>query len=77
MNTSIHGWSGLLALLAASSLAHAQTAPVVVRIDAAHPAQTIANFAASDAWSCQFVGLWPAAKKEAIAAAKKKGVKRW
>ncbi|RZK62073.1 MAG: xylanase, partial [Hymenobacter sp.] len=35
--------------------------------DAAHPAQTIANFAASDAWSCQFVGQWPAAKKEAIA----------
>jgi len=59
--------SGLLALLAASSLAHAQTASVVVRIDAAHPAQTVANFAASDAWACQFVGQWPAAKKEAIA----------
>jgi hypothetical protein len=29
--------------------------------------QTIDNFAASDAWSCQFVGNWPAAKKNAIA----------
>ncbi|WP_375436337.1 glycoside hydrolase [uncultured Hymenobacter sp.] len=38
-----------------------------VRIDATQPRQTIANFAASDAWACQFVGTWPAAKKEAIA----------
>lgn len=29
--------------------------------------QTIQNFAASDAWSCQFVGNWPDEKKNAIA----------
>ncbi|GGF12428.1 xylanase [Hymenobacter cavernae] len=29
--------------------------------------QTIDNFSASDAWACQFVGQWPAAKKDAIA----------
>ncbi|MCR9065388.1 MAG: xylanase [Cytophagales bacterium] len=29
--------------------------------------QTIHHFGASDAWSCQFVGNWPAGKKEKIA----------
>ncbi|WP_245553383.1 glycoside hydrolase [Echinicola vietnamensis] len=29
--------------------------------------QTIAHFGASDAWSCQFVGQWPAPKKSAMA----------
>ncbi len=29
--------------------------------------QTIENFGASDAWSCQFVGRWPDAKRTAIA----------
>ncbi|QDH81084.1 xylanase [Echinicola soli] len=29
--------------------------------------QTIAHFGASDAWSCQFVGLWPDHKKTAMA----------
>ncbi|WP_201982378.1 glycoside hydrolase [Hymenobacter rubidus] len=57
----------LVAVLALPGLARAQVGPVMVRIDADHPAQTIANFAASDAWSCQFVGQWPTAKKEAIA----------
>ena len=57
-------------LLLAASPALGQTAvPTVltVRIDEAKTYQTIANFAASDAWACQFVGNWPAAKKEAIA----------
>jgi O-glycosyl hydrolase len=57
-------------LLAAAGPARAQApAPAVttVRIDAAKPHQTIANFAASDAWAGQFVGNWPTAKKEAIA----------
>lgn len=53
-------------LLGAADTARSQ-APVVVRIDANSPHQTIANFAASDAWACQFVGNWPTAKKEAIA----------
>jgi O-glycosyl hydrolase len=44
-----------------------QGAPVVLRMDTRHVCQTIDNFAASDAWACQFVGTWPAAKKNAIA----------
>ncbi|AMR28809.1 xylanase [Hymenobacter psoromatis] len=61
--------TALLTLLVAASLARAQTAPtpVVVRIDPTRPQQTIANFAASDAWAAQFVGQWPAAKRDAIA----------
>jgi O-glycosyl hydrolase len=57
------------AALLAASPAHSQlaSAPITVRIDATKTYQTIANFAASDAWAGQFVGLWPAAKKEAIA----------
>jgi O-glycosyl hydrolase len=55
-------------LLSAASPAHSQApAAITVRIDAAKTHQTIANFAASDAWAGQFVGTWPAAKKEAIA----------
>ncbi|WP_240635599.1 glycoside hydrolase [Hymenobacter rigui] len=47
---------------------YSQQVPIyTVRIEPSQPRQTIANFAASDAWSCQFVGNWPAAKKEAIA----------
>lgn len=29
--------------------------------------QTIRNFGASDAWTCQFIGLWPEAKKNQVA----------
>jgi len=60
---------GLVAAALLASPARAQQAPAVttVRIDATKTHQTIANFAASDAWAGQFVGLWPAAKKEAIA----------
>jgi len=59
----------LAAALLAVAPARSQVAPtpLMVRIDAAKTYQTIANFAASDAWACQFVGQWPAAKKEAIA----------
>jgi O-glycosyl hydrolase len=54
--------------LASTGSARAQAPAVTtVRIDATKPHQTIANFAASDAWAGQFVGNWPAAKKEAIA----------
>jgi O-glycosyl hydrolase len=53
-------------LLVTSGTARAQ-APVTVRINTAKTHQTIANFAASDAWAGQFVGNWPTAKKEAIA----------
>ena len=48
--------------------ARAQNAgKVVVSIDEKTRYQTIHNFAASDAWSAQFVGNWPDAKKNAIA----------
>lgn len=61
-------WLGVAALLATAGPTHAQApAPTTVHIDAAKTYQTITNFAASDAWAGQFVGTWPAAKKEAIA----------
>lgn len=43
---------------------HAQTR---VQYNTAIQYQTMRNFAASDAWSCQFVGNWPDAKRNAIA----------
>lgn len=44
---------------------HSSTA--VLNIDTAKTHQTIRNFGASDAWSCQFLGNWPAPKKNAVA----------
>lgn len=41
--------------------------PVKLRIDAAHPVQTIEGFGASDAWTCQYAGLWPEEKKKKMA----------
>lgn len=42
--------------------------PVIkLTVDASRTFQTIDNFGASDAWSCQFVGLWPDEKRNAIA----------
>ncbi|MGV3587624.1 MAG: glycoside hydrolase [Adhaeribacter sp.] len=49
---------------------NSQQAPeptALVQIDATKRYQRISNFAASDAWACQFVGNWPNAKKNAIA----------
>lgn len=40
---------------------------IAVSIDASQTFQTIDNFGASDAWTCQFVGNWPDAKRSAIA----------
>lgn len=40
---------------------------ITLSIDDAVTYQTIEHFGASDAWSCQFVGNWPDAKKNAIA----------
>ena len=40
---------------------------LVLTIDTSRPRQTIRGFGASDAWSIQFVGQWPPAKREAIA----------
>lgn len=44
-----------------------ETGKTVVRYHVEAPAQTIRNFGASDAWSCQFAGNWPGAKKNAMA----------
>ncbi len=44
-----------------------QTAAVHINIDPEVTYQTIDNFGASDAWSAQFVGNWPAEKKNTIA----------
>jgi len=38
-----------------------------IRIDTGRVYQAIDNFGASDAWSCQFIGGWPEAKKNSIA----------
>ena len=43
------------------------TSTVNLNIDDATAYQTIEHFGASDAWSCQFVGNWPDAKKNAMA----------
>jgi O-glycosyl hydrolase len=40
---------------------------VVITINPLKTYQRIDNFAASDAWSCQFIGNWPEAKKNKIA----------
>jgi O-glycosyl hydrolase len=40
---------------------------VTITVNPARTYQTIAHFGASDAWSCQFVGQWPDAKRNAIA----------
>jgi O-glycosyl hydrolase len=40
---------------------------ISVNIDTEVTFQTIHNFGASDAWSCQFVGNWPEAQKNRIA----------
>lgn len=40
---------------------------VQVEIDAAHPEQTIEGFGASDAWTCQYAGLWPEAQRNKMA----------
>ncbi|MBU1821053.1 MAG: xylanase [Bacteroidetes bacterium] len=40
---------------------------LTLTIDPNKTFQTIQHFGASDAWSCQFVGLWPDAKKNAMA----------
>lgn len=49
------------------ALATASPAPLALTIDTRDVRQTVRNFGASDAWSIQFVGQWPLAKREAIA----------
>lgn len=42
-------------------------AAVNYRIETDKPCQTMDYFGASDAWSMQFIGLWPQEKRERIA----------
>jgi O-glycosyl hydrolase len=53
--------------LSAQPSASPPAVSTTLTIDPARTYQTIAHFGASDAWSCQFVGQWPDAKKNAIA----------
>ncbi|HEY9195820.1 MAG TPA: glycoside hydrolase, partial [Mucilaginibacter sp.] len=48
-------------------LANSQTKEVNIDINLSKTYQTISNFGASDAWSCQFVGNWPDDKRNKIA----------
>ncbi|MBC6612604.1 xylanase [Hymenobacter sp. BT507] len=59
--------SYLVATLLLTAAAARGQAPVTVTLDPTKTYQTIDNFSASDAWSCQFVGQWPEAKKNAMA----------
>lgn len=62
----INGRHFILAILVLyNSAAFAQMATLT--IDASTTYQTIHHFGASDAWSCQFAGNWPEAKKNALA----------
>jgi O-glycosyl hydrolase len=38
-----------------------------VVIDLSDRKQIVRNFGASDAWACQFIGLWPDSKREQVA----------
>ncbi|MDB5149666.1 MAG: xylanase [Mucilaginibacter sp.] len=60
-------------LLAAAALglnipfANSQSKEVTIDINFSKTYQTVSNFGASDAWSCQFVGNWPDEKRNKIA----------
>jgi len=55
-------------LFLSSNLARAQEVNLIkADIDTEHPEQIIEGFGASDAWSCQFAGLWPEDKRAKMA----------
>ena len=57
----------LAVLVSPCFLAKGQVSVVQVNIDLSKTYQRIDNFGASDAWTCQFIGKWPTAKKDKIA----------
>jgi O-glycosyl hydrolase len=58
----------LLTAILVSCNSHSQiNSKPVIEFDPSKTYQTIDNFGASDAWSCQFVGNWPEEKKNTIA----------
>jgi len=56
-----------LAVFLSCSTARAQQNVIKVEIDPAIQFQTMEGFGASDAWSCQFAGLWPDEKRNKMA----------
>lgn len=64
---SINMRKTIVALILFCNTAWGQTVSVNMSIDPDSTYQTIDNFGASDAWSCQFVGNWPEQEKNAIA----------
>ncbi|KQM69408.1 hypothetical protein ASE74_05260 [Pedobacter sp. Leaf216] len=56
-----------LVLFFYNAFAIAQSKIVKIEIDPSIQFQTIEGFGASDAWSCQFAGLWPDEKKNKMA----------
>jgi hypothetical protein len=54
-------------LLTAILIGYKSYSQTIIEFDPSKTYQTIENFGASDAWSCQFVGNWPDGKKNAIA----------
>ena len=57
----------LLGAVLINVYAQCQESPSSIVIDPSTTYQRIDNFAASDAWACQFVGNWPDEKKNVIA----------
>ncbi|CAN5617801.1 glycoside hydrolase family 30 protein [soil metagenome] len=58
---------GLISLLFTSVSEAQQSDKIVIHFDENKTHQTIQNFAASDAWACQFAGNWPDEKRNKIA----------
>jgi O-glycosyl hydrolase len=57
----------ILAFMLSGLCVKGQDKVVTINIDLFKTHQTINNFGASDAWSCQFIGNWPEEKKNKIA----------
>ena len=59
--------ASIIVLLAPRLFVRGQDKVATITIDLSKIHQTINNFGASDAWSCQFIGHWPEEKKNKIA----------
>ncbi|WP_073404322.1 glycoside hydrolase [Mucilaginibacter sp. OK098] len=57
----------VLPLMLSAIFSMGQEKTITVNIDLLKTHQTINNFGASDAWSCQFIGKWPDEKRNKIA----------
>lgn len=57
----------IIVLILSVRFVKGQDKVVTLNIDLSKTHQTVNNFGASDAWSCQFIGHWPEEKKNKIA----------